>query len=177
MTNDFLKRSERNHSVKVRFINKGVNGDLTSDMLFRFRQDVITLRPNYVIILGGTNDIGWDLPIEEIFSNLKEIFEVAIENNIEPIGCSVPSILGWDERIPSRLKLNRLLKLFCHEKKVLYADLFAKTCDPKTKRLRSDYSNNGIHLNALGYKKMAETLFEESLKDLLIRELNINMDV
>ena len=168
MVNDFLKQLEKEGDVEVRFLNKGVNGDLTSGMLLRFRQDVVQLNPKYVIILGGTNDIGWGLQSEEVFLNLKRMYEMALNNKINPIGCTVPSILGWDEGILPRLRLNKSIKRYCREKRVLLADLYTKTCDPKTKRLRSEYSSDGLHFNALGYRKMAESIFEEVVKGIII---------
>lgn len=168
MVDDFLKQLEKDGDVEARFINRGVNGDLTSGMLLRFRQDVIQLNPKYVIILGGTNDIGWGLQVEEVFLNLKRMYEMALNNRINPIGCTVPSILGWDGGIPPRLRLNKSIQHYCLEKRVLFADLYAKTCDPKTKRLRSEYSSDGLHFNALGYRKMAESIFDEVVKGILI---------
>ena len=78
MVNDVLKQLKMNDTVEVRFINKGVNGDLTSSMLQRFRQDVINLSPNYVIVLGGANDVGWNFPVKQIkleFSDWLEILD------------------------------------------------------------------------------------------------------
>ena len=91
---DFLKGSGRKGSVQIEIINRGVNGDLTSDMLLRFRKDVVDLKPGYVILLGGANDIGWGFPVEQIFSNLQRMFETATANGIKPVGCIVPSVLG-----------------------------------------------------------------------------------
>lgn len=171
LVDDFLERSGKKETVEVRIRNKGINGDLTRDMMLRFRQDVINLKPNYMIILGGANDIGWGFSVIEICSNLKRMFEMAIDNEIKPIGCTVPSILSWDEGILPRLKLNRLLKQFCHEKNIICVDLFAKTCETNNKRLKSKYSSDGLHLNESGYMKIAESVFEQSVKDILDREL------
>ena len=168
----FLKQLEKNHVADIRIRNKGINGDLTSDMLLRFRRDVITIKPNYVIILGGTNDIGWGLQVEEIFVNLKRMFEMAIKNLIKPIGCSVPSILGWDEGILPRLQLNQLLENYCGEKKIPLVNIFRIISNSSTKRLRSIYSSDGLHLNELGYRKIAEAIFEEAVKEIVINELN-----
>jgi acyl-CoA thioesterase-1 len=168
----FLKELGRKNTIQIRITNRGVNGDLTSNMLLRFRQDVSNLKPDYVIILGGANDVGWGLPVEETFLNLQRLFEKALEETIKPVGCTVPSILGWDEGIPPRQKLNRLLKDYCSMKMIPCADLFASTCDPETKRLRFNYSSDGLHLNITGYRKIAETIFEQAVKALLIRELD-----
>lgn len=168
MVDDFLKQLEKDSAIKVRFINRGVNGDLTSGMLVRFRKDVIQLNPQYVIILGGANDLGWGFPVEEIFLNLQRMYEMALENKVKPIACTVPSIIGWDEGIPQRMRLNQSIKQYCSEKGILVADLFSKTCDPETKRLRSEHSSDGLHLNTLGYRKIAESIYEEVVKDLLL---------
>ena len=147
MVDDFLRQSGKSNIIDVSLTNRGVNGDLTSGMLLRFREDVIELRPNYVFILGGTNDLGWGFPVEEVFTNITRMFDMATHNGIEPVGCTIPSVLGWDEGIPPRLELNRLLMCFCYERKVPCANLFVATCDLETKRLRSDYSSDGLHLN------------------------------
>jgi len=168
MVDDFLKKLEKASAIKVRFINRGVNGDLTSGMLIRFRKDVIQFNPQYVIILGGANDLGWGFPVEEIFLNLQRMYEMALENKVKPIACTVPSMIGWDEGIPQRVRLNQSITQYCREKGLLFADVFSKTCDPKTKRLRSEYSSDGLHLNTLGYRKIAESIFEEVVKGLLI---------
>ena len=169
----FLKGLGRKDALQIEIVNRGVNGDLTSDMLLRFRQDVVNLKPDYVIILGGSNDLGWGFPVQAIFSNLQRMFEASLVEGIRPVGCAVPSVLGWDEGIPLRIELNRLLRDFCCTRKISCADLFAATCDPETRRLRLDYSSDGLHLNVTGYRKIAETIFEESVKMLLVRMLDI----
>jgi len=99
IVDDFLKQVGKDDTVDVTIMNRGVNGELTSDMLLRFRRDVIALRPSCLIVFGGTNDIGWGVPVEEIFANLTRMFHVAMDNAIEPMGCTVPSVLGWDEGV------------------------------------------------------------------------------
>ena len=175
MAKNFLKQFK--NTLEIRFINKGVNGDLTGDMLLRFKRDVIDLKPDYVIILSGTNDIGWGFSVDDIFVNLKRMFKMAKDNNIGPIGCTVPSILGWDDFIPPRLELNKLLTRFCHEEEIPCVDLFFNTCDPKTNRLRPDYSSDGLHLNRLGYKKLAEAIFEEGVRISLTSKQLVYEDV
>jgi len=168
LADDFLSESGKCEEIEVSMINKGVNGDLTEGMLHRFQRDVIDFKPNYVIILGGTNDIGWGYSIQKIYNNLKTMYMKARENGIEPIGCTLPSVRRWDNGIPPRIEINDLLIDYCRLREISCVDLFSKTCDPETKRLKSDYSSDGLHLNKLGYMKVAESLFEESIRDQLI---------
>ena len=168
---DFLEETGWRELLEVNIVNRGINGNLTGDMLLRFERDVLDSYPNYVILLGGTNDVGWGFPIRGIFANLKRMYEIAIERQIEPIGCTVPSIVGWDEGILPRLELNQLIKHHCHEMGIVCADLFETTQDSDTQRLSSDYTSDGLHLNESGYKRVAETLFEEAIRGLLIRDI------
>ena len=152
---------------EVRFLNRGINGDLTEGMLHRFERDVTADKPNYVIILGGSNDLGWGLPPEKVFYNLKQIYATSTEHEIRPIACTVPSILGFDSLIPQRIKLNELIKRHCSEQEILCADTFQATANPQTQRLLEVYSNDGLHLSTAGYKKLAETIFQEAVKKIL----------
>ena len=163
-TENMLRRLGHSGSVIVQFHNKGINGDLTSNMLLRFKRDVIDLKPNYVIILGGSNDIGWGIPTEDIFSNLTKMYIGAEDNAVEPIACTVPSILGFDSYIPPRLELNGLIKKFCVNNKLICVNLFAATSDLQTNRLLKEFSNDGLHLSTKGYEKIAETIFSEAIE-------------
>ena len=152
---------------EVRFLNRGINGDLTEGMLHRFERDVTADKPNYVIIIGGSNDLGWSLPPEKIFYNLKQIYTTSTEHEIRPIACTVPSILGFDSLIPQRITLNELIKRHCSEQEILCADTFQATANPQTQRLLEVYSNDGLHLSTAGYKKLAETIVQEAVKKIL----------
>jgi len=98
--------------AKVEIINKGLNGDLTESMLSRFDGDVLQLKPSHVIILGGTNDLGWSIPVAEIYRNLEKMYDKAIHHSIRLIACAVPSILGYDSLIPPRVGLNRMIRSY-----------------------------------------------------------------
>jgi len=148
--------------AKVEIINKGLNGDLTESMLSRFDRDVLQLRPSHVIILGGTNDLGWGIPVAEIYRNLEKMYDKTIQHSIRLIACAVPSILGYDSLIPHRARLNRMIRSYCKGKGAKYVDLFSATADPATQRLSPNCSNDGLHLNAEGYRKVAETIFKEA---------------
>ena len=154
--------AKKRKSLKVQVVNKGLNGDLTEGMLNRFDRDVLHLSPSHVIILGGTNDIGWGIPVAEIYSNLEEMYDRAIGHGISLMACAVPSILGYDSLIPPRVRLNRMIYNYCEAKGAKYVDLFSATAETATPRLSSKYSNDGLHLSAEGYRKVAETIFKEA---------------
>lgn len=158
--------------LHIQILNRGVNGNLTSDMLLRFQWDVLNDQPTHVIILGGTNDLGWTLPVDDIFANLTEMYTQACEHNITPICCAVPSIQGWDTGIPPRIQLNAHIHEHCHRKRFQFVDLFTQTCDPQTKRLRREYTSDGLHFNLLGYQKMADIIYNDAIQPLLIAYRN-----
>jgi lysophospholipase L1-like esterase len=157
----------RKSNVTVHVLNKGINGDLTSGMLERFSTDVIDEKPDYVIILGGSNDIGWGLDPAMIANNLSRMYAAALNNGITPVACSVPSILGFDGLIPPRLDLNRLIRNEAKMRRIQFLDIFMATADPRNNRLLEDYSADGLHLNSKGYESVGKYVFNEWLKIVL----------
>jgi lysophospholipase L1-like esterase len=138
-------------------------------MLERFDADVLSYHPHYVIILGGSNDIGWGIASEQIINNLRLMYNLAENKSIKPIACTIPSILGFDDLIIPRLTLNKLIEREAHERNIGFINLFIETSDPKTNRLLQIYSNDGLHLNTEGYKKISEVIFHNLLKKILIQ--------
>jgi acyl-CoA thioesterase-1 len=153
--------------VRLNVVNRGVPGDLTPDMLERFERDVVEQKPNYVIIMGGANDIGWNLEVDQIFLNLKSAFDLAESHSIEPVTCAVPSILGFDDLISPRISLNNMIREDAKRRNLAFVDLFTATADTKTKRLLQRYSGDGLHLNTEGYQKLADIIFNEWLQKVL----------
>ena len=160
--------------VKVEVVNKGVNGDLTSGMLDRFSRDVVAENADHVIILGGTNDIGWGLELATIIHNLIRIYDGALNGGISAVACAVPSILGFDELIPPRLELNRAIRAEAETRKMAFLDLFKPTADPLNNRLLQVYSSDGLHLNSKGYERMASYIFDNWLKAVLSHRLALS---
>jgi len=169
----FAEEYSRSHKlgVSVQVLNKGINGDLTSGMFERFPSDVVDERADYVIVLGGTNDIGWGLDRGEIIHNLAAMYDAAQNNGIGAVACSIPSILGFDEAIPARLDLNRAIKSEAEKRKIPLLDLFTATADRRSKRLLEDYSADGLHLNHKGYERIGKYVFDEWLKAVLDHSL------
>jgi lysophospholipase L1-like esterase len=136
-------------------------------MLDRFDSDVARLSPRVVIILGGSNDLGWGLAPKEVFLNLSRMYELSLENDIAPVACTVPSILGCDEGIPSRVELNNLLQEHCRDMGIRCVDLFSALLEQTSSRLALLYSSDGLHLNSEGYRKMGAVIYEEGLLPIL----------
>ncbi len=166
MTGGILSKKD-SVDFHVEFLNRGVVGELTEDMLQRFETDVIDLEPDFVIILGGSNDIGWHFLPKLILKNLSEMYDEASAHQITPLGCTVPSVLGFDEGIGPRLELNSLIKTHCMDRGFPCIDLFTATCDPETQRLRVELSNDGLHLNTGGYMMLARTVFDEAIRQIV----------
>jgi acyl-CoA thioesterase-1 len=158
---------ETQSDVIVDVLNRGMNGDLTSGMIERFSRDVVDEKADYVIILGGTNDIGWGFDAATIAHNLTTMYDMALRKGIRPVACSVPSILGFDELIPPRLQLNVMILSEAKKRSMQFVDLFTATADPQTSRLSEDYSADGLHLNAKGYQHMGRYVFDKWLRAVL----------
>jgi len=138
----------------------GVCGETTGEMVLRFRSDVLNRRPRYVIILGGTNDLGWNAGPQEITRNLVKMYELARAAGIVPIPVTVPSVRvqnagneasRWVQaHIAKRQSLNGLIQDYARSKDLPYLDLFTATADPDSLQLRPEYSNDGLHLTTEG---------------------------
>lgn len=146
----------------------GICGELTGEMVMRFRRDVLDHQPGYVPVLGGTNDLGWNAPPSEIMSNLVKMYEQTSGVGAVPIPVTVPSIRvedasggregqGWvAEHLTRRTQLNRLIQEYAGSKGLAYVDLFTVTAEPESGLLAAIYSNDGIHLTTDGYRLFAE---------------------
>ena len=150
------------------FICRGISGQTTSEMLVRFRQDVIGLHPKYVVILAGTNDIAMNngfIALENVLGNLISMCELAKANRIRPILCSVtPSAgFGWRPEIKdaaSRIeKLNGMIKAYAESEKIPYVDYHSALKD-ENGGLPATYSGDGVHPNLDCYKIMEKIIFE-----------------
>lgn len=148
----------------VEIIIKGVSGELTGEMVLRLDRDVISKRPDYVVILGGANDLGWGAHPSEIMRNLVMMYERARSESIQPVSVTIPSIRGYDPLIPPRQVLNNLMIEYCKSKQQSFVDLFMATAEPETLRLAEKYSNDGLHLATEGYRLLAGLLYNEVFK-------------
>jgi len=144
----------------VRVSVSGICGELTGEMTKRFRLAVLAHQPTHVVILGGTNDLGWNALPEDIMRNLLKMYELAAAAGIEPVPVTVPSIRVGDD-LDRRHQLNTLILRYAESKRLVAFDLFAATAEPETQQLAARYSNDGLHLTTAGYRLFAERLYQE----------------
>lgn len=139
----------------------GVCGELTAEMVRRFERDVLACRPAWTVILGGTNDLGWERRPSEIMRHLAAMYEEAVAGSVRPVAVTVPSIRGFGDHIARRRELNGLITDYCAGKGLPCVDLFTATAESGTLRLAEPYSNDGLHLTTAGYELLARLLYEQ----------------
>jgi lysophospholipase L1-like esterase len=149
-----------------RYINRGISGQTTPQLLVRFRQDVVDLQPRIVFILAGMNDIaGYTRPIadDDIERNYKTLGELAHVHNIVPVFASITPMnedflahRQFFNMSPSAetLNLNAWLKQYCATNRYIYVDYFSKLADARG-LLRPEFSEGGPHMNVAAYQTMA----------------------
>jgi lysophospholipase L1-like esterase len=155
------------------YINRGISGQTTPQMLIRFRQDVVHLKPKVVHILAGINDIAGNTgpsTLEMIEDNIASMCEIARANGITVIlGSVLPAgDFPWNPGIKPAdkvIKLNEWLKNYAEDNNIIYLDYYNAMAD-SNKGLPLEYSEDGVHPNKKGYEIMAP-LTEEAIKKAL----------
>ena len=149
------------------FLCRGISGQVTSQMLCRFRNDVLELKPQYVVILAGINDIAENngpIKLENVMRNLMSMCELAKAHKIKPILCSVLPCnrLSWrPEKQPADdvIQLNEMIKEYASANKIPYVDYWTALADDQ-KGLSSQMSKDGCHPKLDCYKMMEEIILK-----------------
>ncbi len=151
------------------YIDRGISGQTTPQMLVRFRADVVALRAKVVVILAGTNDLAGNtgpMTLQEIEDNLVSMVELAKVNHIHVVLASVLPISDYEsregkpiirttQRPPEKIKaLNDWMRSYAAQNKLTYLDYYSAMMDNKG-FLREELSEDGLHPNAKGYAIMA----------------------
>lgn len=164
------------------FVNRGISGQTTSQMLLRFHPDVIDLKPKVVVILAGTNDISFNtgpITTEQIEGNIMSMAELARAHQINVVLSSILPVSDYNknkageaivrtvQRPPAQiLELNQWIKNYAAQNNFIYLDYFSATVDDKG-FLKAEIANDGLHPNAKGYeimKPLAENAIKTALK-------------
>jgi lysophospholipase L1-like esterase len=147
------------------YVNRGIGGQTTPQMLIRFKQDVLDLKPKGVVILAGTNDIAGNtgpMSIQEIYNQIESMAGLAALNKIEVFLCSVLPVYDYPWKpglkpAPKIVALNEMLKTLAGEKNYLYIDYFSEMSDDKN-GLKASLGADGVHPNEKGYEIMKRVL-------------------
>ena len=152
------------------FVNRGIGGQTTPQMLIRFKPDVVNLNPKAVVILAGINDIAENtgpVTIENIAENIISIAEIAKANEIKVFICStLPAIdFPWSPGMdpgPKVVKLNSILKNYCDSNNIPYVDYFSAMSDEKGGLKVPEYTtaDDLVHPNLAGYKVMEKIILK-----------------
>lgn len=162
-----------NFFVGKSYINRGISGQTTPQMLVRFRSDVVNLKPKVVVILAGTNDIAGNTgpsTLEMIEDNIASMVEIANANNIKAVLCSILPAYDYPwkpglEPAQKIVDLNKWIKEYAVKNKIIYVDYFTPMADQRN-GLKKEYSEDGVHPNLAGYNIM-EPIVENAIAEAL----------
>lgn len=147
------------------FACRGISGQVTAQMLVRFRSDVVDLHPKKVVILAGTNDIAqnpYHVAFSHIISNIHSMCDIARQNGIEPVLCTVLPCASfyWNQSFDPREQirtLNEQISALASEQGIILVDYYS-TMKNEYDGLRSEFTEDGVHPNSDGYDVMENIL-------------------
>jgi lysophospholipase L1-like esterase len=152
------------------FVNRGISGQTTPQMLIRFKSDVVNLSPKSVVILAGINDIAGNtgpISIENSAENIISMAEIALANNISVFICSTLPALDfpWSPGLnpPSKvIKLNKILKDYCKKNNLKYVDYYSFMSDENGGLKVPEYTSADdlVHPNKAGYNVMEKIILK-----------------
>jgi lysophospholipase L1-like esterase len=157
------------------YIDRGISGQISPQLLIRFRQDVINLKPKAVIILAGSNDIAGStghVTNERIMDNIKSMVELARVNHIKVILCAYLPVYEYPWRKGMQaadkiIALNTLIKAYVAKNKLTLLDYFTPLADSRNGQ-KAELTLDGVHPNVAGYKIMAK-ITDEAIAKILNR--------
>jgi len=167
-------RSHPDFFTQNGYVGRGISGQVTAQMLARFRADVLDLKPQVVCILAGTNDIAQNcmyMSVENIAGNIFSMAELAKANGIKVVICSVlpathyswrPTVQNPADQI---IQLNKLLQKYAQKNKIPYVDFHSMMKDEQN-GLPQKYSKDGVHPTKEGFSMM-EPIIKEAIDKLL----------
>ena len=153
------------------FVNRGIGGQTTLQMLARFRQDVASLNPKVVVVLAGTNDVAAGVSPNQVEDNLTEIGDLAKAHGIKPVFASILPVSDYHKdtdphyemtvtRPPAVIQsINTWIRSYCQSQGFIYMDYYSAMVD-SAGRMQADLSDDGLDPNAKGYRVMSPVALE-----------------
>jgi len=166
---EFWKNVHPEFFVGKPYVNRGIGGQTTSQMLLRFRADVVNLHPKVVVFLGGTNDIAGNtgnVSLDMIEDNIFSMIELAKTNGIAVVLCSVLPVYDYPwspgrEPAEKIIELNKALRFYAETHDITFVD-FHSPMKNERNGLRIELGEDGVHPNVTGYLIM-EPLVETAI--------------
>jgi len=170
-----LNKEKVSISKEIIFVNKGIPGDTSTGLLYRIN-DLIAYnpKPNYSIIIIGTNDLGWSSSTQKILKNIMDLHRISKDNKIFSIGGLIPPIT---KRASSQRydiiqsDFNEELKDFFIKNNIPFTD-YSYMKDEENYLKPEFTTGDGIHFSVEGYKHMGLSLFENVIKHIIDKEIN-----
>ena len=159
---------------KNNFVGRGISGQTTSEMLVRFRQDVIDLNPKVVVIMAGTNDIARNngyISLEGMLSNVKSMCELAKLHKVKVVLCSVTPCVQypWRKHIDCATlipQFNAMLKEYAQQNGILYLDYYSALVDERG-GIPQKWTTDECHLTLLAYREVLEPMVCKAINQVL----------
>ena len=151
-----LLRKKIGTEKQVFVINAGVNGDFIEGMLRRFRHVVELEKPDFCVVWGGIPDISAGRRTENIMENLATLYSLCVEFSATPVACTLTPTRYTS---PAMRCLNNQIKSHASKKDIILTDLFPPLADEEG-NLRQEYNDDDVHLPPLGYRCVAEKVFD-----------------
>lgn len=144
------------------FVNRGIAGQTTTQILSRFLADVVALRPQGVVVLAGSTDVGLGMTTSAIADNLVMIGDVAKAHSIPPVFATLLPAGGEaaKTRTPEAIqKVNNWIRDYCIRENFIFIDYYTAMADDKG-MMKADLSDDGVNPNARGYRVMSPILLD-----------------
>lgn len=176
ITDGWSNNASKEFFAENNYVGRGISGQVTAQMLARFRADVIDLKPKVVLIMAGTNDIARNqgpVELKNIAGNVISMAELARANRITPIICSITpaSQYGWRKEIENVgdkiMEVNKMLKDYADSHRMMYLDYHTPLANEE-KGLSKEHSGDGVHPNKACYiimEKLAKEAIEKAEKE------------
>ncbi|MFC3562430.1 SGNH/GDSL hydrolase family protein [Pedobacter jamesrossensis] len=171
---EFWKQKDPDYFSNNAYIDRGISGQISPQLLIRFRQDVINLKPKAVIILAGSNDLAGNkghVSNETILNNIKSMAELAKKNHIKVILCKYLPIYEypWNKALKGTaeqiISLNAAIVTYAESKNFAVLDYFTPLVDERNGQ-KAEYTTDGVHPNLAGYKVM-EVVTDAAIKKVI----------
>ncbi|WP_231463163.1 GDSL-type esterase/lipase family protein [Pedobacter sp. Leaf132] len=168
---EFWKQKDPEYFIKNAYVDRGISGQLSPQLLIRFRQDVIDLKPKAVIILAGSNDLAGNkghVSNKIILDNIKSMTELAKKHRIKVILCKYLPIYEypWNKSLKSVaeqiISLNEEIVAYADKENLTILDYFSPLADERNGQ-KAEYTTDGVHPSLAGYKVM-EVITDEAIR-------------